>query len=157
VIQETPPLAGALVSYGDSADAITEAQSAAGITPSGMIAFVTLEHLSAPDRALEHLDRVLERLGCSRKVYFESDIGIEPESLAAVDAGAAPRDDNGQSRIFLIRTPPSGARRIFRDTPIVPPERWAVAQRRKVPYTGRHAKASADSIVVGKDGIRLEK
>jgi hypothetical protein len=121
-----------------------------------MFAFVTLEH-HAPDRAIEHLDRVVERLGCTSKVYFESDIGVEPDNLASADAGTPHQDTDGQSRIFLKRAASNGARRIFRDTPIVPPERWAVAQRRKVPYTGRHAKASADPTVVAKDGIRLEE
>jgi hypothetical protein len=87
------------------------------------------------------LERLLERVGCRSIIAFESSLELHP---GAPEADVSETRGGGRKRLSMRVTPvvleraeAPAARRIFKETPVLPPEKWAIAQSRKVPYTGR--------------------
>jgi hypothetical protein len=75
----------------------------------------------------------LDHAGCETTVYFSEPAVFRPHGDQSENGDA---DRTKAGGVHLIRRPSVGAVRIFEDTPVVPPERWAFAQRRRVPYAG---------------------
>ncbi len=103
------------------------ATAAIGIDRAGMLLYarVTEGSKAGSDGAL--LRALLESLGCETMLFFPRPLGAE---LAAPGA-EAPVGTPG-SGVALVRREGPGARRIFPDTPIVGPRKWAPLQQLKV-------------------------
>jgi hypothetical protein len=102
------------------------ALGAVGIDSTGMLLYARITAAPDPERDPELLLGLLRRLGCEQTLLLPKPLGAslgEPEAEAE-SAAARPRG------VVLVRAPGPGARRIFTDTPIVPPQRWAPLQAR---------------------------
>ncbi|HEY1534968.1 MAG TPA: hypothetical protein VGF76_13170, partial [Polyangiaceae bacterium] len=76
---------------------------------------------------------LLKRLGCSTSLFFLRPLGAtfgdQHDAVGAADAGAA-----SGSGVSLARADGPGARRLFPDTPVVLPTKWAPLQQKRVRY-----------------------
>ena len=138
IVSEAAPDGAEVVSYGDALESVDEPRSMACTVDGGMLVFIELEGEPAGASALQ---RLLERVGCRSTIAFESGLGLHP---GAPEAEAPETRRGGRKRLSAQVTPivferadTPGARRIFTETPVLPPEKWAIAQSRKVPYSGR--------------------
>jgi hypothetical protein len=102
------------------------ASAAVGIDRDGMLVYarVTEGGNATSDGAL--LRSLLESLGCEALLFFPTPLGAE----LAVAGAEAPVGTPG-SGVVLVRADGPAARRIFSDTPIVGPKRWAPLQTRR--------------------------
>jgi len=121
---------------------------AACIDADGLLVLIQRSQASKGDSRA--LSLVLERAGCVDTIYLDEPVEVaatatqieemaneaernaEP-SVVQVSAGESPRP----VVTWLRRQPMLGARRIFQDTPILPPSKWGYVQKRRVPYSGR--------------------
>jgi hypothetical protein len=71
------------------------------------------------------LDRLLTSLGCSDRLFLRRPIEV---SLAGRDLSDHPAPVDARM-IRLVRTGNGGARRIFRETPVLSPKDWMPLQR----------------------------
>lgn len=111
-----------------SPDAEARAQAALGIDEAGMLIYARLTEGPEPGHDGAFLSALLSRMGCE-------DVLLLPRPLGAVVASA---DDQQQtptaelSGISLVRAEGPGARRVFPETPIVMPKKWAPLQAKRV-------------------------
>ena len=126
--QEPPDAQSTRISPGYGADdrAAISATAAVGIDRDGMLLYarVTEGGNATSDGAL--LRTLLESLGCEALLFFPTPLGAE---LAA--AGAEAPVGTPGSGVVLVRAEGPAAKRIFTDTPIVGPKRWAPIQTRR--------------------------
>ena len=97
---------------------------AIGIDAAGMLVYARVTEGADPklDGALLH--GLLKRLGCEQMMVL-------PKALSVVMGETSDDTSAHTDGVLLVRTEGPGARRIFADTPIVPPKRWAVLQARR--------------------------
>jgi hypothetical protein len=99
--------------------------AAVGIDEDGMLLYARVAEGSQKESDGALLRSLLESLGCRDLLFFPRPLGAE---LAAPGAEAPVRTPG--SGVVLVRADGPGARRIFTDTPIVLPKRWAPLQTR---------------------------
>jgi hypothetical protein len=99
--------------------------AAAGIDEDGMLVYARVTEGGRPESDGALLRSLLESLGCRALLFFPRPLGAE---LAAPGAEAPVRAPG--SGVVLVRAEGPGAKRIFTDTPIVLPKRWAPLQTR---------------------------
>lgn len=101
------------------------ATAASGIDEDGMLVYARVTEGSRPESDGALLRSLLESLGCRDLLFFPKPLGTE---LAPPGAEAPVRAPG--SGVVLVRAEGPGAKRIFSDTPIVGPKRWAPLQTR---------------------------
>jgi hypothetical protein len=112
------------------------ATSAMGIDTAGMLVFVLFTSGARPSGEGELLKDLLKRLGCDSSVFFLRPLGVTLGDGRDSREGAAGAPGNTPSSqgVGLVRADGPGARRLFPDTPVVPPTRWAPLQQKRVRY-----------------------
>jgi hypothetical protein len=141
------PGTGKLLGSGSS-EPSPESSGAACIDDDGLLILIQRDQSAEAD--IRALSLVAERAGCAHTLYLDGSIGVaatteQREQMAQQAAGDAAPSVLEASAIespkatvtWLRRQPMLGARRIFQDTPILPPSKWALIQKRRVPYTER--------------------
>jgi len=103
------------------------ATAAVGIDRAGMLLYARVTEGSKPEGDGVLLRELLESLGCETMLFFPRPLGAE----LAAEGAEAPVGTPG-SGVVLVRRDGPGARRIFPDTPIVGPRKWAPLQQHKV-------------------------
>ncbi|HMI88976.1 MAG TPA: hypothetical protein VK550_33085 [Polyangiaceae bacterium] len=141
-IAEEPPDGGTGLFSGLSAVERTTSSAAAavGITDDdGMLLYIESD---APD-AGGALDRLLGNLGCSSKMLLAHSLGPALGGTTSLDGTPVAPADTASVR--LVRHAAPGAKSIFEDTPVVPPEVWQPLQMRRIRYFKKPAPTSAPS------------
>jgi len=137
-IASTAPAHATLVTRGFAgAEAISSsATSAMGIDSAGMLVFVRFTAGARPGGEGALLNELLKRLGCASSVFFLRPLGVVlGDSRDGHDAAAADPNNAGPTQgVGLARAEGPGARRLFPDTPVVPPTHWAPLQQKRVRY-----------------------
>jgi hypothetical protein len=103
------------------------ATAAVGVDRAGMLLYARVTEGSKPGSDGALLRSLLESLGCKQMLFFPHPLGAE----LAVEGAEAPVGTPG-SGVVLVRREGPGARRIFPETPIVGPRKWAPLQQHKV-------------------------
>jgi hypothetical protein len=138
LIANAAPPNSTLVTRGfAAAEAISNsATSAMGIDAAGMLVFVRFTSGARPSGEGELLKQLLKRVGCSSTLFFLRPLGITLGDGNEAHDPAAPDPGNAQPSqgVGLVRAEGPGARRLFPDTPVVPPTRWAPLQQKRVRY-----------------------
>jgi hypothetical protein len=108
------------------------AQAALGIDAAGMLIYARITEGPQPGQDAALLSSLLTRMHCSTVLLL-------PRPLGAVLASAddAPVPAGSTDRVTFVRADGPGVRRIFPDTPIVGPKRWAPLQQKRVRDTVR--------------------
>jgi hypothetical protein len=105
-----------------------------------MLVFVRFTSGVRPGGEGTLLSDVMKRLGCASVLYFLRPLGAvfgdQHDSPAASGAGSSTDASNVKPElgISLARAEGPGARRLFPDTPVVLPTRWAPLQQKRVRY-----------------------
>jgi hypothetical protein len=103
-----------------------------GVDAAGMLVFVRFTSGARPGGEGVLLSDLLKRLGCTTSLFFLRPLGAtlgEQHDAGAADAGSA-----AISGVSLARADGPGARRLFPDTPVVLPTKWAPLQQKRVRY-----------------------
>ncbi|MEO7032914.1 MAG: hypothetical protein ABI548_03690, partial [Polyangiaceae bacterium] len=134
LIASEPPPGATLITRGfaGAESIVSSATSAMGIDSEGMLIFVRFTSGARPGGEGVLLADLLKHLGCSSSLFFLRPLGVvlgDPKELASADAGPAPT-----SGVSLVRAQGPGARRLFPDTPVVLPTKWAPLQQKRVRY-----------------------
>jgi len=127
-IGKDPPSSDAVrlsAGYLASERASIASTAAIGVDASGMMLYARVTAGNRPESDGALLRSLLESLGCESSLFFPEPLGAE---LAAPGAEAPVRAPG--SGVVLVRADGPSARRIFTDTPIVLPKRWAPLQTR---------------------------
>jgi len=112
------------------------ATSAMGIDAAGMLVFVRFTAGARPGGEGDLLKELLNRLGCSASLFFLRPLGValgdnhDNREGTSSDPSSAPATQG----VGLARAEGPGARRLFPDTPVVPPTLWAPLQQKRVRY-----------------------
>jgi hypothetical protein len=128
VIGRDPPAHDAVrlsLGYLASERASIASTAAVGVDRHGMLVYARVTEGGRPESDGALLRSVLESMGCENTLFFPQPLGAE---LAAPGAEAPVRAPG--SGVVLVRAEGPSARRIFTDTPIVLPKRWAPLQTR---------------------------
>lgn len=114
------------------------------IDKDGMVVLFESNHGPIVDTTT--LQNLFFRLRCVTALADTGGVRLtRPQPAAAPTPDAAPvpaPEPNPASVIWLAHTPLTGVKRIFEDTPILPPKQWAFIQRKPVPF-GPAAQAPA--------------
>ena len=136
MIASVPPPNATLITRGfAAAEAIAgSATSAMGVDAEGMLVFVRFTSGARPGGEGVLLADLLKRLGCSTSLFFLRPLGAtfgeQHDPATSADAGAVA----ASSGVSLARADGPGARRLFPDTPVVLPTKWAPLQQKRVRY-----------------------
>ena len=135
LIAGAAPPGAALVTRGfaPSEPVVSSATSAMGVDADGMLVFVGLTSGARPGGEGALLADLLKRLGCTTSLFFLRPLGVVLGDVRDSSAGD-PNNVAPSSGISLVRSEGPGARRLFPDTPVVPPTRWAPLQQKRVRY-----------------------
>ena len=138
LIASAPPPHSTLVTRGFAgAESISNsATSAMGIDATGMLLYVRFTAGARANGEGDLLKELLKRLGCSSSVFFLRPLGVALGESRDSHEGAAPDSTTAavSQGVSLARAEGPGARRLFPDTPVVPPTRWAPLQQKRVRY-----------------------
>jgi hypothetical protein len=121
----------ARVTSGFPADApvAKDASSAMGIDPSGALIYARVTGGQHPSGDGDRLAALLTELGCQTLLFL-------PRPLATLFGNAGEASNAPGLGVRLVRSAGPGARRLFPDTPIVKPTKWAPLQQKRVRYKG---------------------
>jgi hypothetical protein len=139
-IAEEPPDDGAGLFSGLSTAERTTSSAAAAVgiaDDDGMLLYVETD---APDAA-RALDRLLGSLGCTSKMLLAHSLAPALGGTTRLDGMPVVPTDTASVR--LVRRAGPGAKSIFEDTPIVPPEVWQPLQMRRIRYFKKPAPTAA--------------
>jgi len=103
----------------------------------GMLVYAETD---APD-AGRALDRLLGTLGCSSRMLLPR--ALAPALGGTMTLDGAPVVPADVASVRLVRRAAPGAKSIFEDTPIVPPEVWQPLQMRRIRYFKKAAPTAA--------------
>jgi hypothetical protein len=123
---------GALrVTSGFPADAAAakDAQAALGIDASGALVYARVAGGQHATGDGDRLAALLTDLGCQTLLFL-------PRPLATLFGNAGEASNAPGLGVKLVRAAGPGARRLFPDTPIVKPTKWAPLQQKRVRYKG---------------------
>jgi hypothetical protein len=101
------------------------AQAALGIDSAGMLIYARVTEGPEPGRDGALLLGLLTRMNCSQVLVL-------PRPLGAVVSSADEPPSAGLEGVTLVRAEGPGVRRIFPETPVVGPKRWAPLQQKRV-------------------------
>lgn len=101
------------------------AQAAVGIDEDGMMIYARITEGPDPERDRDLLQRLLERLGCTARLFLPRPLGA---SLGEHDDAAS---ESPSTRVVLKRRSGPGIRTLFPTTPIVSPKTWQPLQRKR--------------------------
>jgi hypothetical protein len=124
-IGASEPSAGATKVVAGSRDRTGPAVAAACIDADGMVAYAEVSTAPDANRDAALLDRLLTDLGCTERLFLRQPMSV---SLAGRDLSDHPAPVDSKM-IRLVRTDSGGARRIFSETPVLPPKDWMPLQR----------------------------
>jgi hypothetical protein len=126
--REPPDAAATRITYGYAASEKPSiaANAALGIDPQGMLVYARVTEGENPGSDGALLRSLLVSLGCESTLFLPGALGAE---LAPPGAEAPVRAPG--SGVVLVRAQGPSVRRIFTDTPIVGPKRWAPIQTRR--------------------------
>jgi hypothetical protein len=128
IAEEAPEGAAALFS-GLTASERTTAIAAVGIADDdGMLLYVETDVTDAA----RSLDQLLTKLGCSSKMFLSRALAPALGGTTGLDGAPVTLADTASVR--LVRRAGPGAKSIFEDTPVVPPEVWQPLQMRRIRY-----------------------
>jgi hypothetical protein len=120
--------------------AASNATAAVGITDDdGMLIYAETD---APDAASD-LYQLLARVGCSSRMLLARTLTPALGGTTSLEGAAVAPTDAASVR--LVRRAAPGAKSIFEDTPIVPPEVWQPLQMRRIRYFKKPTPTSAAS------------
>ena len=129
IAQDAPDGGAGLFSGLSPSEGATGAAAAVGITDDdGMLLYAETD---APDSA-PALERLLGALGCSSKMLLAH--SLAPALGGTTNLDGAPAVPGDTASVRLVRRSGPGARSIFEDTPVVPPEVWQPLQMRRIRY-----------------------
>jgi hypothetical protein len=123
---------GALrVTSGFPADAAAakDALAAMGIDESGALIYARVTAGQHPNGDGDRVAALLHELGCKELLFL-------PRPLATLFGNAGEASNAPGLGVRLVRSEGPGARRLFPDTPIVKPTKWAPLQQKRVRYKG---------------------
>jgi hypothetical protein len=103
-----------------------------GVDADGMLLFVRFTSGARPGGEGVLLGDLLKRLGCNSSLFFLRPLGLSLGDQH--DAGAPDAGLGSAAAVTLVRADGPGARRLFPDTPVVPPTKWAPLQQKRVRY-----------------------
>lgn len=109
--------------------AAKDATAAIGIDENGALIYARVTDGQHPSGDGERLAALLTELGCQTSLFM-----TRPIAALLGNAGEASRAPGLGVR--LVRAEGPGARRLFPDTPIVKPTKWAPLQQKRVRYKG---------------------
>jgi hypothetical protein len=112
--------------YGAAEKQAIAASAALGVDADGMLIYARLTEGEQPGSDGALLRSLLGSLGCETTLFLPGALGAE---LAPPGAEAPVRAPG--SGVVLVRAQGPGAKRIFTETPIVGPKRWAPLQTRR--------------------------
>jgi hypothetical protein len=98
---------------------------------SGMLVYAEVVTAARPGQDGEMLDALLERLGCKTRLLLARPLEFALGGERDLSGHPVPRN---KADLRLVRGEVPGARRIFPDTPIVPPKEWHALQSKRVRY-----------------------
>ncbi|HEV8549429.1 MAG TPA: hypothetical protein VGQ57_10380, partial [Polyangiaceae bacterium] len=126
--REPPDAAATRITYGyaPTEKPSNGASAALGIDPQGMLIYARLTEGENPGGDGALLRSLLGSLGCESLLFLPAALGAE---LAPPGAAATARTPG--SGVVLVRAHGPSVRRIFTETPIVGPKRWALLQNRR--------------------------
>jgi hypothetical protein len=128
IAEEAPEGAAPLFS-GLTASERTTASAAVGIADDdGMLLYVETDVTDAA----RSLDQLLAKLGCSSKMFLSRALAPALGGTTGLDGAPVTLADTASVR--LVRRAGPGAKSIFEDTPVVPPEVWQPLQMRRIRY-----------------------
>jgi hypothetical protein len=111
------------------APAAKDAPAALGIDASGALIYARVAAGQHPSGDGERLAKLLNELGCQTLLFL-------PRPLATLFGNAGEASNAPGLGVKLVRAAGPGARRLFPDTPIVKPTKWAPLQQKRVRYKG---------------------
>ena len=103
--------------------------AAMGIDGSGALIYARVTGGPHPSGDGDRLAQLLLELGCQTILYL-------PRPLATLFGNAGEASNAPGFGVQLLRAEGPGARRLFPDTPIVKPTKWAPLQQKRVRYKG---------------------
>ena len=109
--------------------AAKDAQAAMGIDASGALVYARVAGGPHPSGDGDRLAALLSELGCQTLLFL-------PRPVAALFGNAGEGSNAPGLGVKLVRASGPGARRLFPDTPIVKPTKWAPLQQKRVRYKG---------------------
>lgn len=134
-IGEAVPPSATAITYGDRREAVASARLAAAILPAGMLVLVTIEGVADDRQATSELERVVAHLNGRMPMFFEWDPSF---SVGLPNLAKERARTTTIVPIYLVRIDAPSATRGFVETPVLPPTEWALLQRRRTVYNGRH-------------------
>jgi hypothetical protein len=119
------------VTSGFPADAAPskDAPAALGIDENGALVYAQVTAGQQPTGDGERLAALLTELGCQTTLFL-------PRPLATLFGNAGEASNAPGLGVKLVRSEGPGARRLFPETPIVKPTKWAPLQQKRVRYKG---------------------
>lgn len=132
VIAPKPPEPNALrvtAGFLPEPDAMAHAQAALGVDSAGMLIYARVTEGPEPGHDGALLLSQLSRMTCTSVMLLPRPLGA---ILAAEDTPSSSDTAAVADSVVLLRAQGPGARRIFPDTPIVLPKRWAPLQQKRV-------------------------
>jgi hypothetical protein len=116
------------------------ANAAVGIADEdGMLIYA--QSPAAPDAA-QVLDKLLAQLGCGARMMLAHPLSPALGGTTTLAGSPAPLPASESATVRLVRRQAPGAKSIFQDTPVVPPEVWQPLQMRRVRYFKKPATAA---------------
>jgi hypothetical protein len=115
--------------YPADSPAAKDTSAAMGIDGSGALIYARVTAGQHPSGDGDRLAQLLLELGCQTILYL-------PRPLATLFGNAGEASNAPGLGVQLLRAEGPGARRLFPDTPIVKPTRWAPLQQKRVRYKG---------------------
>jgi hypothetical protein len=106
-----------------------DAAAVMGIDDSGALIYARVTGGQHPSGDGERLAALLKELGCETLLFL-------PRPLATLFGNAGEASNAPGLAVRLVRAAGPGARRLFPDTPIVKPTKWAPLQQKRVRYKG---------------------
>ncbi|HEX2873228.1 MAG TPA: hypothetical protein VHP33_18345 [Polyangiaceae bacterium] len=106
-----------------------DAQAVMGIDASGALIYARVAGGAHASGDGDRLAALLTELGCQTLLFL-------PRPVATLFGNAGEASNAPGLGVKLVRTAGPGARRLFPDTPIVKPTKWAPLQQKRVRYKG---------------------
>jgi hypothetical protein len=139
-IGEQPPEDATGLFSGVLAADAAASTAAIGITDDdGMLLYIETD---TPESGVA-LGKLLTDLGCSSKMFVAHSLAPALGGTTGLDGAPAPLTETASVR--LVRHAAPGAKSIFEDTPVVPPEVWQPLQMRRIRYFKKPTPTSATS------------
>jgi hypothetical protein len=128
IAEQPPDGATGLFSGVSAADAATSTAAIGIADDDGMLVYAETD---APESGAT-LEKLLGELGCSSKMFLAHSLAPALGGTTGLDGAPVALAETASVR--LVRRDAPGAKSIFEDTPVVPPEVWQPLQMRRIRY-----------------------